>query len=86
MRALLRKTADAIATGGVSLLVEPRPEPDLVEPVARCLAKLDERFVSAERWAASEGDRYRERARAVLRTIDAVRSGNGTGGLPPRRS
>lgn len=59
---------------------------DKLEAVARCLAKLDGQFISAERWADVEGFSaiYRDRAAAVLMTIDNFESGVRSGGLPPR--
>ena len=54
-----------------------------LEAVARCLAQIDERFISASDWKGPVGDRYREAAHRVMRTLDNVYIGNHTGGLPP---
>lgn len=56
------------------------------EAVARCLAQMDRGgpFISATDWEVA-GPKYRKRAREILQTIENVREGNLTGGLPPKR-
>lgn len=55
---------------------------DLDEVVARCLAKLDGKFISATDWHGAIGAEYRHRARQVFRTIERWESGVRSGGLP----
>lgn len=55
--------------------VDPR-----LDPVARCLAKMDGEFISGVEWVGDRGESYRDAAREVLRTIDNVEAGNYTGG------
>jgi hypothetical protein len=59
------------------------PHTGIVDAVARCLAVQDDQFISGSRWRDSEGDRYRSRARGVLRTIWLYESGVRSGGMAP---
>lgn len=54
--------------------------------VARCLAVLDGVFIDAATWEREQQAVYQARARRVIDTIDNVRGGNHSGGLPPRRT
>jgi hypothetical protein len=53
----------------------------LEDAVARCLAKQDGNHIGANDWASNVGDRYREKASDVLRTVDNYQAGIRSGGL-----
>jgi hypothetical protein len=53
-----------------------------VSAVARLLAQLDGKFIGASEWQTRLRAEYEDRARRVLQTIENVRAGNRSGGLP----
>lgn len=55
-----------------------------VDAVARCLAKIDGKFVGASQWAGDRGAAYHDAAERVLDTVDRFDSGVQSGGLPER--
>jgi hypothetical protein len=54
----------------------------LIDAVARSLAKMDEKFVSAADWGGNIGDNYRVKAMAVLLVVENYNNGIRSGGLP----
>lgn len=72
--------------GSVKMNLMPQHSPQKIDAVARCLAKLDGKHVGAADWADAAGSMYRERAGAVLETIDRFDSGIRSGGLPGNRN